>query len=175
LIQQQQKLPTTKIKVMKPTVNFLLQRSNSALSKKLFVACIAILFIAVNAFANGEEASTKAISNLKKEYKDATNIQWKVTPQYTKAAFTWNSQHLEVFYNNDGETIAESKFINTNELPLKAQQFINKKYADYTITEAVEFNNEESGMCYYVLLNKDKSKQILKIATDGTASLFRPE
>ena len=163
-----------KIKVMKPTIKLLLQKLNLSPGKK-FVACIAVTFITLSAFANGEEANTRAISNLKKEYQNAKNIEWKVAPQYTKATFTWNGQYLEVFYNNDGETIAESKYINTNELPLKAQQFINKKYADHTITEAVEFNSEESGMCYYVLLNKDKSKQILKITTDGSVSLFRPE
>jgi hypothetical protein len=169
------KLSTAKIKVMKLTINLLLQRLNSSPRKKLFVACISVIFIAVSAFANGEETNAKAISHLKKEFKNAKDIEWKVTPQYTKAAFTWNGQHLEVFYNSDGETIAESKYINTNNLPLKAQQFINKKYADYTITEAVEFYSEESGLCYYVSLTKDNLKQILKITTDGTASLFRPE
>lgn len=159
---------------MKPTIKLLLQRRNSSLTRKLFVTCIAVIFIAVSAFANGEEANTRAISNLKKEYQNAKNIEWKVTPQYTKAAFKWNGQYLEVFYNNEGETIAESKFINTTELPLKAQQFINKKYADYTITEAVEFNSEENGLYYFVSVNKDNSKQILQITTDGTVSLFRP-
>jgi len=162
---------------MKPTIKLLLQKLTSPLSQKLLVICVAFFSMTISAFANGEETNAKAMSNLKKEYKNARNIEWKVTTQYTKAAFTWNGQHLEVFYNKDGETIAESKFINTNELPLKAQQFINKKYADYTITEAVEFNSEESGLCYYVSLNKDKSdsKQILKITPDGTASPFRPE
>jgi len=143
--------------------------------KKLFLAGIAGVFIFSSAFANGEETNTRAISNLKRDYKNAKNIEWKVTSQYTKASFTWNNQYLEVFYNKDGETIAESKYINANNLPLKAQQFINKKYADYTMTEAVEFNSEESGLCYYVTLNKDTSKQILKITPDGTVSIFRPE
>src|SRR5438105_3930295 len=115
---------------MKPTINLLLQKRTSSLSKKLFVACIGVVFITASAFANGEETSAKAISNLKRDYKNAKDIEWKVTPQYTKATFTWNGQYLEVFYNNDGETIAESRYINTNNLPLKAQQFINKKYAD---------------------------------------------
>jgi hypothetical protein len=174
---QQQKLSTAKIKVMKPTIKFLLQKLNSPLSQKILILCIVVMSITVSAFANGEETNAKAMSNLKKEYQNAKNIEWKVTSQYTKATFTWNGQYLEVFYNNDGETIAQSKFINTNELPLKAQQFISKKYADYTITEAVEFNSEESGLCYYVSLNKDKgdSKQILKITPDGVASTFRPE
>ena len=160
---------------MKPTINSLLQKVTSSFSKKLFIAGIAVTFITASAFASGEETNAKAVSNLKKEYRNARNIEWKVTPDYTKASFNWNGQHLEVFYNNEGETIAESKMINTTNLPLKAQQFINKKYADYNVAEAVEFNSEESGLYYYVSVTKDNTKQILKITSDGGVSPFRPE
>ena len=153
----------------------LFQKIASSFSKKLFIAGIAVTCITASALANGEETNAKAVSNLQKEYKNAENIEWKVTPNYTKASFSWNGQHLVVFYNNEGETIAESKFINLNNLPLKAQQFINRKYADYKVTEAVEFNSEENGLCYYVSVVKDNSKEILKITPDGDASLFRPE
>src|SRR4051794_22589201 len=116
---------------MKPTISFSLQRQLLSFSKKIFMICITITLITATAFANGEESNAKALSNLKREYKNAKDVEWKVTNEYTKASFSWNGQYLEVFYNNDGETIAESKYINTNNLPLKAQQFISKKYADY--------------------------------------------
>ncbi len=101
-------------------------------------------------------------------------MEWKVTPDYTKAIFTWNGQHVEVFYNNDGETIAETRFINMNNLPLKAQQYINKKYADYKVTAAFEVNSEEKGLNYYVSVTKNDKNQLLEITPNGDVSIYRP-
>ena len=142
--------------------------------KKLFILAVASTLITASAFAGGEEENMKAASSLKKEFTNAQNINWKVTPNYIKASFTWNGQQLEVFYNANGETIAQSRMINPNSLPLKAQQFIQKRYADYQIAEAIEYNNEESGTSYYVSLIKGNTKEILQISTEGDVSTYKP-
>ncbi len=159
---------------MKQTISSLLQKMTSSLSKKLFIAGIAVTSITSSAFAGGEEANAKAVSNLKSEYKNAQNVEWKVTPEYTKATFTWNGQHCEVFYNNDGETIAETRFINMNNLPLRAQQYITKKYADYNPTAAFEVNSVEKGLNYYVSITKNDKNQLLEVTPNGDVSIYRP-
>lgn len=160
---------------MKSRMNLLIKKATAALSKKISVAVFAATFITATAFASGEESALKAASNLQKEFSNARNIEWKVTPDYIKASFKWNDQDLQVFYSETGETIAVSRKINETNLPLKAQQIIPKKYAGYTITEAIECTNEKNGVCYYVSLNKDgAAKQILQISTEGDISIFRP-
>ena len=160
---------------MRPTIKSLLQKASLITNKKLFIAVVAITMVTANAFASGDEASAKAISSFKREYKNAKNVQWKVTRDYTKATFNWHDQYLEVFYNNNGETIAESRTINIKNLPVKAQQLLEKKYNDYRVTEAIEFNSEEKGLCYYVSVVKDNARKILEVAPDGDASIFQPE
>ncbi|HRI22781.1 MAG TPA: hypothetical protein PLA68_17605 [Panacibacter sp.] len=160
---------------MKSQINLLIKKATTVLSKKVSVAILAATFITATAFASGEESAIKAASSLQKEFKNARNIEWKVTPNYIKASFKWNDQDLQVFYSETGETIAVSRKINETNLPLKAQQIIQKKYADYTITEAIECTSEKSGVCYYVSLAKDgAAKQILQISTEGDISIFRP-
>ncbi|MEP7320017.1 MAG: hypothetical protein ABI921_14775 [Panacibacter sp.] len=159
---------------MKPQITSLIKRNISAAGRKLFVAAIAVTCITASAFANGEAENAKAASNLKKEFANAKNIEWKVTPNFIKATFSWNGQQLEVFYNEAGETIAQSRMINTSSLPLKAQQFIQKKYPDYKITEAIEYNSEENGISYFVSLTKEGTKQILEISVNGEVSQYRP-
>jgi hypothetical protein len=78
------------------------------------------VFLTASAFASGEETNKKAAKSLKKEFANAENIQWKVTPNYIKASFNWNDQKLEVFYNDEGETIAESRVIDLTNLPVKS-------------------------------------------------------
>jgi len=159
---------------MKPQISSFIRRNISSARRKLFVAAIAATCISASAFANGETENEKAASNLKKEFANAKNVEWKVTSDYIKATFSWNGQQLEVFYNNAGETIAQSRIIDKSSLPLKAQQFIGKKYPDYKITEAIEYNNEETGVSFYVSLTKDSAKQILRISTQGDVSVYRP-
>lgn len=159
---------------MAPTINLLLKRTASLISKKLFVVALATTCFAASAFAEGDEANIKAINNLKKEYSDAKNVQWNVTDEYIKATFYWNNQQLEVFYTKDGDTFAQSRHIGLNSLPLKAQQLLEKNYADYNITEAIEFSSEQTGLCYYVSVNKDSVKKILQITPEGTVSTFHP-
>ena len=95
-------------------------------------------------------------------------------PNYIKATFNWNDQKLEVFYNQQGETIAESRAIEVNNLPVKAQQHLAKKYAGFTISEAIEYTSDATGLCYFVSVVKDGVKNILQISTEGTVSKYKP-
>jgi len=159
---------------MAPTINLLLQRTVSSISKKLFVAVIATTCFAASALAGGDEANVKAINNLKKDYSDAKNIQWNVTDDYIKATFNWKNQQLQVFYTKDGDAFAQSRQINLNILPLKAQQTLSKDFTNYNITEAIEFTSEQTGLCYYVSLTKGSVKKILQITPEGSVNTFRP-
>ena len=159
---------------MAPTIKLLLQKTTSSISKKLFVAAIAATCFTASAFAGGDESNAKAISSLKKEYNGAKDVQWNVTDDYIKATFNWNNQELQVFYTKDGDTFAESRLINANNLPIKAQQYLQKNYTDYQLTEAIEFTSEQNGLCYYVSLTKGSAKKILQISPNGSITTFRP-
>jgi len=152
--------------------NNLLKRFTSAFGKKMMIAAVAATFITATAFAGGEETKARATKSLKAEFATAENIQWKVTENFIKATFTWNGQKLEMFYNNNGEVIAKSRIIEATSLPLSAQQFITKRYAGYTVSEAIEYESQDEDNCYYASLVKDGTKVMLRITTNGDVSLF---
>lgn len=157
---------------MKQQIN-LLKKVSSSFSKKIMIAVFAATFITASAFAGTEETKARASKNLKAEFASAGNIQWKLTDNYMKASFLWNGQQLEVFYNYNGETIAKSRAIEVSSLPLSAQQTISKRYADYRIAEAIEYESQEGENCYYVSLVKGDKKIMLRISTTGEVSLFQ--
>ena len=159
---------------MKPQINLLIKKTASSFSKKLLLSALAVTFITAGAFASSEESNLKAASSLKNEFSNAKNIEWKITPAYTKASFTWNEQQLQVFYNETGETIAVSRNISTANLPLKTQQYLQKKYADHDITETIEYTDEKGEVCYYVSLQKKGNRQIFRVSTQGDLTIFRP-
>ena len=152
--------------------NLLLKKATAAISKKVLVAAIALTCFTASAFATGDEANERAINNLKKEFKNAQNVEWKVTSEYTKATFEWNKQHMDVYYNDEGKTLAISRQIDQNVLPIQAQQYITQHYGDYRLAEAIEFNSDETGTCYYVSVTKDAKKKILRISTEGEVSIY---
>jgi hypothetical protein len=158
---------------MKPGINLLIKKAQASFGKKILTAAFAVSFLTATAFANEEEDKDKAIQNLKKEFKTAKDIQWKVTDNYIKASFTWNNQDLEVFYNYEGEEIARSKKIEPSSLPLDAQQVIDEKYSGYKYDETVEFTSSETGLYYYTSLVKENKKIILQVSSQGDVSVFQ--
>jgi len=158
---------------MKPGINLLIKKAQASFGKKLLTAAFAVTFLTATAFATEEEDKDKAIQNLKKEFKTAKDIQWKVTDNYIKASFTWNNQDLEVFYNYEGEEIARSKHIEPSSLPLDAQQAIDKKYPGYRYDETVEFTSPETGRYYYTSVIKENKKIILQVSSQGDVSVYQ--
>lgn len=158
---------------MKPQINLLIKKAQASFGKKILAAALAVTVITSTAFASGEEDKDKALKNLKKEFASAKDIQWKLTDNYLKASFTWNSQQLEVFYNLEGEMIAQSKHIDAINLPIDAQKRIAKKYHGYAFDEVVEFNSNELGHYYYASVVKGNEKIILQVGEAGDVSVYQ--
>ncbi len=159
---------------MKTQSNLPATQNGSTFRKTFLLAAMAALLISASAFASGEENRTKAAVNLKKTFANAEDVQWKITADYIKASFKWNNQFITVFYNEEGETIAESRIIDIANLPIRAQQYVNQHFAEHEIGEIIEYNSMQSGLCYYAEVMKDGKKKILKIQTDGEISSFKP-
>lgn len=141
---------------------------------KLFFTALAAVAITATSFAKGPEtANAKAQSNLTEEFKDAKNIDWTTKGALTEATFEWNGQKLQAFYTQDGDQVALSRQVAVDQLPVKALHAIKNRYSDYTTTEAIEFNNTDTGLSYYVSMEKGNKKTILNVSPDGLVSVFK--
>lgn len=140
--------------------------------KKFILSAIAMIVIAGTAMANNT-VNEKVTALFKAAFPGATNVNWKTTDDYTTVSFTVNSQNMQVFYDNDGAEFATTRAIQLNSLPMRALITLQNKYSDYTATEAIEFNHAQDGRCYYVSLNNDKQKLIVKISGQGEVSVFK--
>ncbi len=141
--------------------------------KKLFLAACMVVALTASAFADGVTVNMRALRNFKAEFTDAANVQWKTGADFAKASFTWNQQRMEAFYDSDGELIGTSRAITLERLPVSAEKFIQRKYNDYTATEAIEFDNVKDGLCYYVSLVKESTKVVLQVSSQGSVSVFK--
>ncbi len=94
---------------------------------------------------------------------------------------------MKAYFDNDGEMVGTSIQTNLKALPIKAQLEIAKKYGDYSVTDAILYddNNEqisdiilygtqmESSDNYFVELKKDNRKVILEVSPEGSVSIFK--
>ncbi len=141
--------------------------------KKFFLAAAFIVTAATTVLANDNENNAAVSSLLKKDFPAASNISYKEGKTFTTVSFVWNNQRLQAFYDNDGNKIGISRAIQLQSLPMSAYSTIQTKYAGYAATEAIEMDNTQDGVSYYVSLQNDTERLILHVTTTGELSVFR--
>jgi hypothetical protein len=143
--------------------------------KKLFIAVIAVMALASSSFATdaNKKASYWVLNQFNQNYSQATNVQWTVAGEFAKANFVLDGMKIEAYYNQlDGTFIGQSKTVPTEYLPKNALRSINRKYGNYTMKEVFEFSSTTE-VDFFVSLENDAQKLVLKISRSGEISIFK--
>ena len=140
--------------------------------KKMLFAALMGIAISVSAFAAPTKVSARILSRFSAEFVNASDVQWKTTDVYAKATFVLEGSTVEVFYDLQGEKIGTSRAITVKSLPKSAQDLIAKKYAAYTVKEAISFTDTDEVVKQYVSLETEKTKVVLEISAAGDVSVL---
>jgi len=142
--------------------------------KKLIITTAFILSgISFLMASTGKSLNFSGAQSFKREFPDATMVSYKNVNQFVAVNFVSNDTKMEAFYSADGELVAKSRAIYLSDLPSNAAESINKKYADWTTGEVIEYDNfVDNVSCYYVSLVKENKKIILQVDKDGHVSLY---
>jgi hypothetical protein len=143
--------------------------------KKLFIAVIAVIALASSSFAadGNKKASYWVLDQFNQTYSQATDVQWTVGNEFAKANFILDGMKVEAYYNQlDGTFIGQSKAVPTEYLPKNALRSINRKYSNYTMKEVFEFSSAIE-VDFFVSLENDAQKLVLKISRSGEISIFK--
>ena len=144
--------------------------------KQLFIAVI--LFFTVSATTRANTTGHKdptfvGIENFKHQFPDATNVSYKVKGELTEVNFIWNTMRLQAFFDLDGNLLATCRNIPTSDLSLTAQMNLKNQYPGYVTREAIEYNDANSSVSYYVTMVGPKTSYLLCVSTDGMISVFK--
>jgi hypothetical protein len=141
------------------------------MKKLLFTALIAVSTIA-SAFASPvEKVSDRIKGSFNSNYPDISNVKWDMTTDYAKATFVIENVTTEAFYSHNGEFIGTSQAISINDLPTGVKRSFAKRYGNYTVKEAIQFEGKEES-AYYISAENEKQSVILK-AVNGVIEVFR--
>ncbi len=131
--------------------------------KKLFLAVLVSVSMASTAFAaDVKPVNQRVRASFNQEFYEATDVQWTVKSKFVKASFIYEGRRVDAFYAPDGESIGRSTAVPVEKLPTVAKRHLAKKYAAYTIREAIKFE-DPAETAYYVSAENEKEAVVLKV------------
>lgn len=132
------------------------------MKKQILALTTAFLLTTSIAFANDATPVPQQIVNeLNREFKDASNVEWKTTANFYKASFTAGNQPLEVFYSFEGERIGISRNISINQLPMSLLKEAHEKASAAQVTDLFELLTDK-GTEYFITVGSGKDQKTYK-------------
>lgn len=134
---------------------------------KLFIILISLSSLLVTKSVKaGEEKVSPVISNaFHRSFSNVTDVKWSEANGLYKAEFVYNNEYMTSFFNADGELLANSQQISSENLPSRLQASL-KKYMDrYWISDLFRITTEE-GTVYYVTLKSGDEVITLQSVAD---------
>lgn len=143
--------------------------------KKIVIAIMLLATVTGTAFAADRNnlPEFKGAKHFVANFPGATEVDCKITGQFTKVDFTWKELKLEVFYDAEGNLLATCRRISFNNLPLALQINVSKEYPGFVPTEVSEFNDATDGLCYYVTVTDPQKTYLLHVSTSGSINVFK--
>ncbi len=138
---------------------------------KKMIMTLAILVSTLSAFASEGEVTPKVLNAFKNEFSTAKEVTWTINSDYYKAAFTYNNKHVFAYYDTEGELLALTHHLTSDDLPLSLLNSLKKNYDDYWISDLFEVAKND-GTTYFVTLENADTKLTLK-ASDNIWSLHK--
>lgn len=140
--------------------------------KKLFITVVLAIAVAAVSSAAPKKVSSAILANFHSQFKEASDVTWLVTNDYTKAAFTADNTSMEVYYNPGGDIIGTSKSIIFDELPANARKRFDKKFSGYEVKEVIRFEGFDEA-AYYISGENEKETIIIKVTNENNLSVFK--
>ncbi len=131
--------------------------------KKHFITLAIAMFVTVGSiFANGtEEVNQRVVSAFNKEFKMAKDVEWQLSKDLFKATFKMNDQVLFAFFTKEGEMLAVSRNLSSDQLPIQLATGLKNNYEGFWISDLFELSSQnETG--YYVTIENADQKIVLK-------------
>lgn len=143
--------------------------------KFLFVT-LTVLLSVFNSKSYAEElkVSTVVLKSFKNSFETAAEVKWSYNENMYKAEFSYNSQYVAAFYDENGYLVAITKNITSSQLPLTLQTSLKNQSEKMWISDLFEVSNE-GGTTYYVTLEDADTKIVMKSAGTAGWSVFQKQ
>lgn len=133
--------------------------------------CISTAFAAIN---ESTVNNKKVMETFQKEFTEAKNVEWfsdSKANSYT-ANFTIRDAKVTAHFDNDGNLLNTSRYLNEDQLPLAVTNRLAKKYNGQHIENVVEYQANGDFTYYVTMKSADKVYTIVKATPEGWLSVY---
>ena len=134
----------------------------------------------------GKEVNYQSKIEFSIDFGNIPEPQWERTANFDEATFTKDGQVLTAFYDDDSKLVGTTSAKTFNDIPSKAQKYINENTRDYSVAGVLlyddnelnetdmilynqQFDDEDS---YFVELKKDNKEIVLHVTMNGLVYYF---
>ncbi|MCW3462684.1 hypothetical protein [Chitinophaga nivalis] len=143
------------------------------MKKLILLLSAAFLLSAQTIFAHAYETAvnSKIASTFNESFTGAKEVKWYTEDNKTfTAKFTMSNTKVSAFFDDNGNLLATSRYLQPEQLPLEVTNKLNKKYAGNSIFCVVEYT-AEANTAYIITLEGKDHWTTVKAAPDGTMKL----
>ncbi|MBP7555258.1 MAG: hypothetical protein KA821_03270 [Chitinophagaceae bacterium] len=134
----------------------------------------------------GSDVSYQTREQFKVDFPNAAAKSWKRGELFDEVVFTRNNTQTTAFYDENAKLVGTTEIKQLSDVPQKARDYISKKYAGYTVTDVMLFDDNEDNATdmvlfdrqfedadnYFIELQKGKEKIVLASDPAGQVSYF---
>jgi hypothetical protein len=134
--------------------------------KKIILATGLMLTLGLTgAFAKDRGDINAAVTaSFSKDFGTAENVNWERQRDFIKATFSLNNMIMFAYYQPDGELLAVSRNLLSDQLPIYLRGDLKKNYRGYWINDLFELAAQEQTSYYISMENAD---EILVLKSNG--------
>jgi uncharacterized protein YxeA len=136
---------------------------------------------------NSYEVGSRIIQKFKADFDNTQITGTKKNGLINEVQFMQNNENKTAFYDEAGSLIGITTGVKFSSLPQRAQDIINKKFADYTKGPVILFDDNEANDyamilyqqsfsgedSYFIELKKGNEEIILQASMDGEVVVFK--
>lgn len=130
---------------------------------KRLIITLGVLFTlatTTTAFANDVKVSSSVMQAFKARFADAENVSWSEASGFTIAEFTLDDTKHFAYFNAAGELTVVAQPLTIKELSKAQQANLRKNYADYTVVDIYQLEDND-GLKYCAVVENSSKKIIL--------------
>ena len=140
--------------------------------KKIIISLLLVLKLATDSFAAEEKIKPEILQAFNTRFNGAEDVSWIASNNYYKVTFNYYGSRMFAYYTTTGKLKGVTRNINSTELPLYLRNTLQKKYADYWISNLVEESNQR-GFSYYITLENADQKIVLRSAYGSNWEVYQ--
>ncbi|HSC54006.1 MAG TPA: hypothetical protein VLC98_10310 [Phnomibacter sp.] len=101
----------------------------------------------------------RATQNLYAMYGQLDNVEWRPSiNNMVRADFEEDGTYYAIFFNEEGEFLAETKKVERNELPAQLRRTSSQKFKDVTVLEMLELTSEAEHLWFFKTVSDGQVK-----------------